>query len=212
MSRAAAYDTSRGPVIRRETVKIVRLISLDGIGAQDHPVRFEREVLTLRETEATHRLMTTAEGKEVALDRGGSIHNDFYGLFTSQEEIVASARALAEGQGFGVDHPVRRECVVTLIERDLLATNRDAKRFGGAEYLIPPDEWCRDDEAFEAWRAWMKRRDGRLGDEDSRPNRIRRETRTELLVWRSDLPEEQNAAIMAAAREVVFLGVEAPAA
>ena len=202
------YDTSRGPVVRREVVKVARLISLDGIGPQDHTLRFEREVLTVRETEATSRLMTTTDRGAMPLDGGGTTHNDFYGLFTSQDQLVANNRALAARQGFGVGGPVWREVIVTMIERDLLASKRDEKRFGGTEYTIPPFDWCRDDEAFVTWREWYVGRGE--GEEPAPPNRICRRTTREFTVWRSDLSERDNAVIMAEARAVVFAGLEDP--
>lgn len=189
---ALRYDKSRGPVIKRETLKVARLVSLDGIAPRDHVLRFEREVLTVRETEAAARTVTV---RDQTINEG-STHNDFYGFLTSPRDVIEGARDYAENAEFGVGDKVRREVVLRVIDRRLLPTNRreeDQIRYGGTEYLVPPSDWLLDDDALPPFLAEIAK-PFPTRSFDVQPNAVapgNGEFR-EFIIWRSDLDAAAN--------------------
>lgn len=204
MSRGLTYERVRGPILKRETIKVVRLVSLDGVGPDDHPLRFEREVLTLRQTETTARTVTAGD----RTINEGSTHNDFYGFLTSPRHVLTAARDYAETAEFGVGDKVRREVVLKVIDRPFLPSNRPDERLGGPEYLVPPSDWLIDDDAFppfmaERLKPWSDR------SFDVQPNAVapgNGEAR-EFVVWRSDLDAGANRDLAAAALAAAVEGV-----
>ncbi len=200
------YDMSRGPVLKRETVKVARLVSLDGIGPRDHVLRFEREALTVRETQAFSVTVIGGISADV-----GTTHNDFYGFLTSPRHVLDEARDYAKRAGLTIGGATRREVVLRIIDRRLLASNRreeDQVRYGGTEYLIPPSDWLLDDEALPPFLAEIAKA-GRDRSFDVQPNAVAAgngEVR-EVVIWRSDEDEDANRQRFAEAVAGAFEGV-----
>ena len=202
------YEVSRGPVVKRETLKLVRLVSVSGLGPCDHPLRFERELLTVRETETSLRMVSRNHAANVeSLLKEGVRYNDYYGLFTSARETIAEARKVAEAAALGIGSPVRVECVTTVRDQVFLPSDRSEKRLGGTEYLRPPHDWLIDDDAIP--RLIEDRRLNRL-DFDVPVRKPKGDDPLEFVVWRSDVTEEDNAARLEEVRVAVFDGVEEP--
>lgn len=196
------YEVSRCPVIKREALKLVRLVSVDGIGPCDHPLRFEREILTVRETETTVRMVSRNHTASVeSVLKEGPTYNDFFGLFTSTRETIVEARKVAEAANLGIGSPIRIECVTTVRDRLFLPSGREEPRLGGVEYMAPPHDWLIDDDTVPA--LIEDRRNNRLAF-DVPTRRPKDGEAVEFVIWRSDATEEDNAARLEEVREAVF--------
>lgn len=205
MTRDLIYERSRGPIVTRETLKIVRLVSLDGIGDRTHALRFEREVLTIRETEASAR-MVGANGRVM---NEGTRHNDFYGFLSSPRYVLPTAANMAAEAGLGLGDKVRFEVVLKVIDRRFLPSNRANERIGGTEYLVPPGDWLIDDEVTAAFIADQ----GKPYAErqfDVRPTQAGGQGEPHaLIIWRSDFDEEANLEIANAGIAAAIRGITA---
>lgn len=193
---------SRGPVVRRETVKFARAVSRDGLSSPDTILRFEREVLWVRESEAKAR--TVMNGRTL---NEGPTHNDFYGLFTSPRDVIRDARSYAESLGMVVGGEPRREVEGLIFDTPYLGRPESETSFGRAAYYALPRDWFLDDQALEAWVAEFAQPITDR-DFDLTPNRLDMTIKGKPMIWRSDLGEEDNAALLEAARAVAFDGVE----
>lgn len=208
MSAAVNYESSTGVIVRRETLKIVRFVSLDGVGPRAHPLRFEREVLVLRETECVARTVATT-GRTM---NEGSTRNDFFGFCTSWKNVLPEAKAYAEEIGAGVGDKVRREVVLKILDKNRVTSDREPDKFAprATDYLVPPDDWLIDDDRAEAYRLERLKPWNQIMTWDVEPGRLRGSEEREVVIWRSDWTPTENRKLFAAGLAAAHDGIPQP--
>jgi hypothetical protein len=180
-----SFFTSRAPIMRRESVALLRMIQEDDIAPPYVAVRFTREVVWLRETES--QAVTYAGSRRL---ENGSTYNDFYGLLTSAADPVRRAIATSAAEGWGPGHPIRVEVLVTIRDRPALVTSGDG--IGGARYIPIPGTWIIADAEGEGYAERMKNGNHSTAWTDGVRWLDKAVTETQAVAWSSARSDEEN--------------------
>ena len=172
--------STRCPVVRTDRGPWSRWVDLSGgLGIMGR-VTFDAEVLWVRETYATWRVVH-ADG---TVGRDASRHSDHYGYATSMREMVDQGRTQARRLGLGPGSRARVEVVATVEEAPLVRGRPGSALGGRPSYLEVGSDWARaDDPALAAW-------EGDPGaDRREWPAYLRRVASEPLVLWSSAVAE-----------------------
>jgi hypothetical protein len=129
---------SRGPIVAKESVKVVRLIDVSGGLLIFQNVVFETEISWLRESEASLKLIDR-NGRLVELR---ATHHDAYGFLSSLSEITYNAYAWAQNIGLDKEGPFEICIGLTVTDSPVTLSGRAAS-FGRTSYSSLPSDWRR---------------------------------------------------------------------
>lgn len=188
-------------LIKKETLKLARLIDTTGLQEHYTLLQFEHEVSWLRTTETQYVLRDRA-GEKI---NEGAQYNDYYGLLTSLNEVLPVAKSRASNLKLTPDSDLVIETITTIKDRPVVTPSKHLIRrsstsiySSGIWYLHAPDDWMFDDEkAQERLDHWnTPEPDPAVPWKFVEVNRLKA-VETELVVWSSRNTEEQNAAALA---------------
>lgn len=144
---------SKGKIVREFTADVAKIVTVNDFTHSRQILQFTHPVVELWETETTSELKLRS-GETL---KSGATHNDFYGYFTSPQEVLLSESA----RGYQPGGEVFSEVYLKLMKRFVVSVEPDPRPFMTSirpEYRYLPNDWIILDgqnHTIEALQKWI---------------------------------------------------------
>lgn len=148
---------TRSPIFDRKVMQIGRPVDLTGLSETTVILRFEHEIIRVRESTCAAILRSRNGGEPL---KSGNSFTDFYGLLSSLPEMMEEAEAFAKTYKLGRSSELVAEALVEIVEYGVIEAPQWTKNktstqvYGdGLQYLPIPDDWYIDNQHLAMWIA-----------------------------------------------------------